>query len=1239
MEMLDPAYSTGWGSAWGGADEVVVVDDAEETWMMTNPNLDSMGAPDEDVATGPPSSTAGADDVTDAVANSSLGVDGPAGTGATSDADPGTEICEVCGSGADEANMLLCDSCPEGYHIYCLNPQLVAIPEGDWYCHKCEALGARTLLLEKADAISCARRWYDTQSVFGTDHGLKMDPHEAFRNSAREWSVQYSTVPPTPGQPFLIRVRYAPERQGDIWTWNAVLFTEEGASRDPDQADDSGQQQFVVESILDMQRKKKGAWEFKVKWAGYDKCSWERPQSFRDASVWKSMVAKVEAVMMQLEATEPESLSALRKSAWNIDKAVAWVTRERDEALARQLQREAGGLRQGSRRKTDDGDTGTLIAKSTSMTKTLKAAVPQLWPPHDWERGFKCDVKDEYGKWYEGTVVCVTLPRVEIRFKGFGEQFNEWKTVEPAPDEEQMQPLGTKTQAVPSPATGASAAGGGATTSGKRPRPSATTDGAPTSAALHTKRMKKSAASCTAAEHATADSRAVKPAPDSSAVTKKNTRIKKEQPSLPPEHYLQEIQGKTREQRSKHWNKQRLVPLQTACKLRGLWAGGSRAHMRDRLLAFEFERDSLTEYDLLGPVAAPASSAAPEGAVVDVHGKIEYVIERVLDMKRATDGSWRFLVKWYSFAESENSWEPAESFNSKNLWSVFTQKLLKVRDETNTDEDIALLALRNSQWDKNAAIQYVRKQQAAVATSGDGFSVQTSNRKTRIVIPEGSDSDEPDDTGRHRSIEQNAQDDQSNVVLSFRGEAITCTVCATQSAEHLRRGLCADGQVFCRRCSPPHTASTASDVPQAAEAANRQPKIPRKQADTSAVFDSGGNFGAQSQREPCNTAAVFDGGGNFGMQAQRVSSVHDVSHPGEDQPYRAARGSRHEHSHNRARDLDSSSSQSHSDASGHAATARATGVCVRAPRNPGSEFGFIQVTSGPSPTGKDLFFHRTAAFNGITVGQEVTFKMGRNKSGPIAIDVRPTTTLATVGAPPVSLSQVATQPRIEPRARSPTHTAASLRVELNAMPEERRSDSERFFLRHFNAVVRVWGQRPIESVRKANSETVERVWQCLLDGDCEDFESDICDHVAAWNLALGRNGFSDSTFQTLLSAKRRQQRESERRAGRSITGKVWSDLEGAACEIELIDKAYSMKKIVVPTRGASCGHPRCFDMKTHAQEMVKKDRRLLWNRACAKLVADFKKGLVESRADPRTLRRAADMLKCLLRTMNIANHQ
>lgn len=48
-------------------------------------------------------------------------------------------MCMVCGSGAAEDRLLLCDGCDDSYHTYCLIPPLHDVPKGDWICPKCLA--------------------------------------------------------------------------------------------------------------------------------------------------------------------------------------------------------------------------------------------------------------------------------------------------------------------------------------------------------------------------------------------------------------------------------------------------------------------------------------------------------------------------------------------------------------------------------------------------------------------------------------------------------------------------------------------------------------------------------------------------------------------------------------------------------------------------------------------------------------------------------------------------------------------------------------------------------------------------------------------------------------------------------------------------------------------------------------------------------------------------------------------
>lgn len=46
--------------------------------------------------------------------------------------------CKVCRRGTSAEALLLCDKCDGGYHMHCLDPPLSKVPEGDWFCPKCD---------------------------------------------------------------------------------------------------------------------------------------------------------------------------------------------------------------------------------------------------------------------------------------------------------------------------------------------------------------------------------------------------------------------------------------------------------------------------------------------------------------------------------------------------------------------------------------------------------------------------------------------------------------------------------------------------------------------------------------------------------------------------------------------------------------------------------------------------------------------------------------------------------------------------------------------------------------------------------------------------------------------------------------------------------------------------------------------------------------------------------------------
>ncbi|XP_066533505.1 zinc finger protein DPF3 isoform X3 [Hoplias malabaricus] len=56
--------------------------------------------------------------------------------------------CTLCGTSENDDQLLFCDDCDRGYHMYCLKPPMTEPPEGSWSCHLC-----LDLLKDKASAF------------------------------------------------------------------------------------------------------------------------------------------------------------------------------------------------------------------------------------------------------------------------------------------------------------------------------------------------------------------------------------------------------------------------------------------------------------------------------------------------------------------------------------------------------------------------------------------------------------------------------------------------------------------------------------------------------------------------------------------------------------------------------------------------------------------------------------------------------------------------------------------------------------------------------------------------------------------------------------------------------------------------------------------------------------------------------------------------------------------------------
>jgi hypothetical protein len=54
-----------------------------------------------------------------------------------------------------------------------------------------------------------------------------------------------------------------------------------------------------------------------------------------------------------------------------------------------------------------------------------------------------------------------------------------------------------------------------------------------------------------------------------------------------------------------------------------------------------------------------------------MNGKEEYEVEKILDMKQKGQGcKMHYLIKWKGYPTSDNSWEPEENVQAKDLINV-----------------------------------------------------------------------------------------------------------------------------------------------------------------------------------------------------------------------------------------------------------------------------------------------------------------------------------------------------------------------------------------------------------------------------------------------------------------------------------------------------------------------------------------------------------------------------------------
>jgi len=98
---------------------------------------------------------------------------------------------------------------------------------------------------------------------------------------------------------------------------------------------------------------------------------------------------------------------------------------------------------------------------------------------------------------------------------------------------------------------------------------------------------------------------------------------------------------------------------------------------------------------------APTNSglvAAPEDE--DETEEEEYVVEQILSHRVTRKGKLEYYLKWKGFSDADNTWEPAENLNCKDLVEAYEAQRAKKEKKTSSkskeDDDKKIKKKKNN---------------------------------------------------------------------------------------------------------------------------------------------------------------------------------------------------------------------------------------------------------------------------------------------------------------------------------------------------------------------------------------------------------------------------------------------------------------------------------------------------------------------------------------------------------------
>ena len=106
-------------------------------------------------------------------------------------------VCYACTDSDSSEILLLCDACDDAYHLECLRPILLSVPDGDWFCPLCEHRRLVECLMENFQELTMNDQRMEVERVRKRSIRQKIRPKDYSSDESVTASESETEIVPT----------------------------------------------------------------------------------------------------------------------------------------------------------------------------------------------------------------------------------------------------------------------------------------------------------------------------------------------------------------------------------------------------------------------------------------------------------------------------------------------------------------------------------------------------------------------------------------------------------------------------------------------------------------------------------------------------------------------------------------------------------------------------------------------------------------------------------------------------------------------------------------------------------------------------------------------------------------------------------------------------------------------------------------------------------------------------------